>query len=214
MNSMITLIRKEKHEHANQMAILMMLAKSNPVDASQKIIQYIEDVTHQQLSSYNTYKTGNSYVDGLLSVKSNIASQHGANLIVDCEASLNDLNIKDNDLISVIGNILDNSIQAISQDICTHEKKEVRLHTYHEDAWLLIEVNNNGPMIPEGILSHLFDCGFTTKSIDVENHGYGLYIVKEIVQSYQGKITVSSSKEQTRFIIRLPMNVYHAYLAT
>ncbi|NGT12625.1 ATP-binding protein, partial [Clostridium perfringens] len=63
---------------------------------------------------------------------------------------------------------------------------------------------NNGPEIPDKILNKIFDSGFTTKENKESNNGFGLAIVKELVESYNGKIQVSSTDEFTEFTIYLP----------
>ncbi|WP_161937257.1 ATP-binding protein [Tepidibacillus decaturensis] len=50
----------------------------------------------------------------------------------------------------------------------------------------------------------LFEEGYTTKK-EKENSGFGLSIVKSIVQKYKGTIRVESSKNLTTFIIELPL---------
>ncbi len=68
----------------------------------------------------------------------------------------------------------------------------------------MLKIQNNGPEIPDKILNKIFDSGFTTKENKESNNGFGLAIVKELVESYNGKIQVSSTDEFTEFTIYLP----------
>ena len=53
--------------------------------------------------------------------------------------------------------------------------------------------------IDPSIIDKIFNTGFTTKSNKDESHGYGLHIVKEIVENNNGKIYVTSNEEYTEF---------------
>jgi signal transduction histidine kinase len=68
---------------------------------------------------------------------------------------------------------------------------------------LLIEVGDTGPGIHKQKLTRIFDPMFSTSR---EGCGLGLPIVKRIVESHNGDVTVSSSQHGTRFVIMLPQN--------
>ncbi|NGT62269.1 ATP-binding protein, partial [Clostridium perfringens] len=77
-------------------------------------------------------------------------------------------------------------------------------NTYYSFNYFVLKIQNNGPEIPDKILNKIFDSGFTTKENKESNNGFGLAIVKELVESYNGKIQVSSTDEFTEFTIYLP----------
>ena len=55
------------------------------------------------------------------------------------------------------------------------------------------------------IITQIFKLGFTTKDNDEKSHGYGLSIVKDLVESHNGKIHVKSTDTETEFKIVLPI---------
>lgn len=68
-----------------------------------------------------------------------------------------------------------------------------------------LTVTDNGPGIESGIIEKIFEPYFTTKGVG-EGTGMGLAMVKGIIESYGGDITVNSTPgEETSFIIRLPV---------
>ncbi|MFH5936774.1 ATP-binding protein, partial [Clostridium perfringens] len=79
-----------------------------------------------------------------------------------------------------------------------------KINTYYSFNYFVLKIQNNGPEIPDKILNKIFDSGFTTKENKESNNGFGLAIVKELVESYNGKIQVSSTDEFTEFTIYLP----------
>ncbi len=69
---------------------------------------------------------------------------------------------------------------------------------------LVIEVEDNGPGIPDHILARIFDPFFTTKDVG-HGSGLGLYVTEEIIDQHDGCIgVVSRLGEGTRFVIALP----------
>ncbi|HEX2206544.1 MAG TPA: response regulator [Longimicrobium sp.] len=67
-----------------------------------------------------------------------------------------------------------------------------------------VEIWNDGPPIPPGVLPHIFDPLFTTKAGD-EGTGLGLFICRRIVREHGGWIDVRSGGDGTAFVIRLPV---------
>ena len=68
-----------------------------------------------------------------------------------------------------------------------------------------IEIRDSGPGIPADILPRIFDPFFTTKDVG-RGMGLGLFIVYEIVEEYNGTISVDSEPGRgTVFHIRLPL---------
>jgi signal transduction histidine kinase len=83
---------------------------------------------------------------------------------------------------------------------------EITLRTRHDDEWVIVEIEDNGPGIPEEIIPNLFDPFFTTKPPG-EGTGLGLNISRNIVvQKHQGQIDVHSRPGKTRFEVRLPID--------
>ncbi|HUX63793.1 sensor histidine kinase [Sulfuricella sp.] len=68
-----------------------------------------------------------------------------------------------------------------------------------------IEIRDSGPGIPADVLPRIFDPFFTTKDVG-RGMGLGLFIVYEIVEEYNGCISVDSEPGRgTVFHIRLPL---------
>jgi PAS domain S-box-containing protein len=104
------------------------------------------------------------------------------------------------ELNQVWNNIIDNAIDAMDG------QGDLTLRTRNEDPWAVVEIEDNGPGIPEEIQTKVFDPFFTTKPPG-KGTGLGLNISRNIiVQKHQGQITVSSEPEKTRFTVWLPMH--------
>lgn len=100
-------------------------------------------------------------------------------------------------------NLIHNSIQAMKGSGTII----IRLKNIDED-WVSVEVEDNGPGIPEEHLSSIFDPYFTTNAKG-EGTGLGLSISKEIINDHSGTIDVESEPGRTRFIVKIPVIIPH-----
>ncbi len=103
------------------------------------------------------------------------------------------------ELNQVWTNLLDNAIDAVDQG------GELILRARLNDLWVDVEIVDDGPGIPEEILSHIFEPFFTTKDVGVGT-GLGLGVAMRIGQTHQGHIEVKSKPGQTSMSVRLPVD--------
>lgn len=106
----------------------------------------------------------------------------------------------DENLISqVVLNLLKNALEAIG-----HDRKdgliEVKAYTDKQEA-VIIEVRNNGPVIPPDVMDHIFVPFFTTKE---KGNGIGLSVSRQIMRLSGGSLTVKTDAERTCFTLTFP----------
>jgi signal transduction histidine kinase len=105
------------------------------------------------------------------------------------------------ELNQVWTNIIDNAISAMGG------QGEISLRVRQEEPWVVVEIEDTGPGIPEEIQSRIFDPFFTTKPPG-EGTGLGLNISHNIiVQKHGGKMAIHSQPGKTCFEIKLPIDV-------
>ena len=71
------------------------------------------------------------------------------------------------------------------------------------DKWMILNIRDEGPGIPEEIQDKIFEPFFSEGNETGE--GLGLLLVKNIMDAHQGKISFESTTEGTTFIISLPV---------
>ncbi len=99
-------------------------------------------------------------------------------------------------------NIIDNAIHAMAG------RGTLVLRTRQDGDWAVVEIEDDGPGIPNEVQPNIFDPFFTTKAPG-EGTGLGLNITRNIVvQKHKGQIDVSSQPGKTRFTVRLPIDGY------
>ena len=103
----------------------------------------------------------------------------------------------DENLISqVVINLLKNAIQAIGDQ----PDGQIDIQVYcNETEEVLIEIKNNGPVIPPEIVEHIFIPFFTTKE---GGSGIGLSISRQIMRLSGGSLTLLPDNKETKFILK------------
>lgn len=123
-------------------------------------------------------------------------------ITVNCDTGFDISLIEMNELelYRIITNIVNNAVRVL-KDI-KNPIINIRIYKINMQAW--IEIENNGPMIVEKNIRKIFEHGFTTKENSDSSHGYGLSIVKELIENSNGTIEVISTELKTIFKIVLP----------
>ncbi|WP_062377763.1 PAS domain S-box protein [Demequina pelophila] len=104
------------------------------------------------------------------------------------------------ELNQVWTNIVDNAVDAMNGE------GRIVVRAFHEEPWVVVQIENDGPVIPREVRSRIFDPFFTTKGPG-EGTGLGLNISRSIVvQKHHGQIDVASRPGQTCFSVRLPVH--------
>jgi len=126
-------------------------------------------------------KSGNAEVDGILNYKIHEAKKQ--KIEVDLNLHIPEkLNIQPFDLVAVLGNLLDNAIEATSK---LEEDKKIKVSIELERNVLYVSVTN--PFRGELLYK---DNKLKTTHKDEENHGLGLNSVQKSIEKYNGTINI------------------------
>ncbi|MEO0602268.1 MAG: PAS domain-containing protein [Myxococcota bacterium] len=105
-------------------------------------------------------------------------------------------------LVQVVCNLLINAAQAIPSNRPGH----VRLRAFRDGADAVIDVEDDGPGIPEDVRERIFDPFFTTKGVG-DGTGLGLSICMGTVESHGGTLRLLDARPgHTCFRVRLPVH--------
>ncbi|WP_242824078.1 sensor histidine kinase [[Clostridium] dakarense] len=105
--------------------------------------------------------------------------------------------MKPDEIISIVGNLIENSLDAVSND----GSGEIYIKILQQNDYIEIKVKDNGPGIKSEYIDKIYEQGFTTKE---GQRGHGMYIVKEIIKNANGKIELNVDKGVT-WSITIPM---------
>ncbi len=141
-------------------------------------------------------------VEACLEEHSAVAQSKSQRLLA--EPSTADLNVlaDEEGLHTILSNLIDNAVKY------TQEAGTIAVRWRAEDGAAMIEVEDNGPGIPQEHQPRIFERFYRVdraRSRDVGGTGLGLSIVKHLVQEFGGGIEIRSQAGQgTTFSVRLP----------
>ena len=168
-------IRALRHDMKNHIMALQLLLQKKDLEEAHRYLGSMQDFMANP-SEYVV--TGNESVDGLLNYKLQRANE----ILNVVEARVNipeKLMLHSFDLNVVLGNLLDNAIEAAVRT----KEKELKLAIRLEKGILFIHIRNSCKGIADGRAERLE----TTKE-DAANHGIGLGNVKRIIEKYHGEM--------------------------
>ncbi|MGE5371835.1 MAG: ATP-binding protein [Solirubrobacterales bacterium] len=128
-------------------------------------------------------------------------------IVRDFEEDLPPVACSETEIQQVILNALKNSAQAIAEKEYGPEKPRIIVRLRREEDWARIEIEDNGPGIPEELRTKIFEPFFTTKPVGIGT-GLGLSVSYYIIaNNHHGTMGVESRPgEGTRLIIRIPIS--------
>lgn len=148
-----------------------------------------------QVGAVITAYTGNQLLDALLTGKQEEAQAAGQALEIDC-GELPELKLKAREIVSLFANLLDNAREA---GVVAGERSRTYLQIRMEAEILFIQVRNT----KSDAICLDVNRMQTTKQ-DQVSHGFGVSIIREIVETYAGTIRMQDMGTEFLTEIRLP----------
>ena len=166
-------VRKLRHDMKNTLTVLAAYAEQKNTES---ILKYVNQYCSQLGKVLPFVHTNMMSVDAIINTKLSYA--HSKGIHVTCRIDANLPEIAETDYCSLLGNMLDNGIEASEQ---IGNEAEMILEIAVKDHAMRIRVKNR---ISESVLKHNPHL-YTTKK-DRKAHGYGIPIIREIVSHYEG----------------------------
>ncbi len=168
-------VRSLRHDMKNHILALQVLVQRKEIEETNK---YLDSMKNFMTNPEEYVKTGNDTVDSLLNYK--IQKANEALNVVETKISIPEqLHLRSFDLNVLLGNLLDNAIDASMQT----EDKKLKVTIKLDKGILFLNICNSCQKIAGGKSDFLE----TTKE-DKVNHGIGLKNVRRIVEKYHGDI--------------------------
>lgn len=195
MKNMLKSISSQKHDFNNHINCLYGLIKLNK---SSEALGYIESLVDEITKFNYILDIENPFLSALVNAKLTLAQQEKIYMEADVNIPVN-INIESIDLSIIIGNLLDNAIEACRLDDIDY--KYIELHAEYSDNDLVIRVINSKSINIKVNLNDKKD-RFTSKD-DKENHGFGLRNIKETVNKYGGVTEIEDKGDHFVVNIRI-----------
>lgn len=178
-------IRNMKHDIENHLICIREYIDRNDMAFAKK---YIEDLLNEDnyFKSNSCIDSGNIVVDTLLNYKNSIMLESGIKMVTHIEIPY-EFDFNDADICVILGNCLDNSIEAV-KNISNSEQKIIFLEFIYRKNSLILKITNqfSGNLIKDR------NGNFITTKKDPENHGIGLVSIRKAVQKYNGLVNITA----------------------
>ncbi len=206
-------LRIMRHEQLNWTATLAGLLHMQRYDDAMRYIQ-AQSAGAQEVLDFVSARFTSPALCGLLLGKYVSAREKGIELAFDpaCQLTRIPATIGETELMSIIGNLLDNAVDATLK--ARHSSSQVELYISDRNQELLIEIADRGCGVDDELKPHIFEQGVTSKPSNDDGmggleHGIGLYLVAGYVHQAGGSIEIADNTPQgTIFSVFIPFTTH------
>ncbi|WP_031073780.1 sensor histidine kinase, partial [Streptomyces sp. NRRL WC-3742] len=198
--SLTEALRAQDHEHANRMHTLLGLLELGRHDQAVAFISE-QSGSHAVVAARIAEQVQDPHVAALLAGKTAVAAERGVRLVLTPAAHLPDAVVDARTLVTVLGNLVDNAVDAMPAG---GGRVEVSLAA--AGSTLLLQVADSGPGVPEDLRELVFEEGWTSKDAPAHRpRGLGLAMVRRLVERTGGRIVLDAGPlGGARFTVELP----------
>lgn len=173
IQNMYRQMQEWRHDYRNHIQNM-----KNRLDGDQgELEQYLDELADDLTQTDTSIQTGNVMADAVLNSKLSVAEQKSIQLNVKAHIPKG-IEMTDVEMCSVLGNLLDNAIEACEKLPC--DKRFLRVYIDKFKGQFYLSVQNSSPSIQhdKGIFR-------TTKA---GTHGFGLFRIDRIAKKYGGYV--------------------------
>lgn len=184
-------LRRFKHDYQNMRIGLDGALRRSDIAGAMEILRACD--AQMGKAEKAPYETGNGVADALLADKQQRAM--GSNTVIHFEGSVPAKPISAADLCVILGNTVDNAIEACEK-LPREEEKEINVRIIPNGGLLMFDIEN-----PVAQAVTVKDGRIETTKADKHSHGFGLYSLQKAVDKYKGDLSFSC--KDNRFSVRV-----------
>lgn len=172
-------IRRFKHDYINHINCIQSLLNSERYAETSEYLHNISDIFP---ASNFMYDTGNFISDAILSDKQN--SVKSENITINFDGTI-PTSINETDLCIILGNAIDNAIEA--SRLMPDDEKIISVYGGFSHSYFILTVTN-----PTGNSENRGDILPFTSKANKSEHGFGLLNIKSVVDKYNGYMKIEN----------------------
>ena len=186
-------MRGWRHDYHNHIQAMLALT-DNPAQIREYLLRLNDDLTRVD----TVIKTGNVMVDAILNSKLSLIQSH--HISVNAKAAVpSKLSISEIDLCTIIGNLLDNAMEAVlKQEQESARFIRVYIGILKKQLYLSVQNSVGGEVLKSG--------GTYLSTKDSTSHGFGLMRIDHIVEKYGGYLNRQSEEGVFATEVLLPLS--------
>ncbi|MFE7778784.1 ATP-binding protein [Streptomyces sp. NPDC057445] len=211
---LIDALRAQDHEHANRMHTLLGLLE---LELHEEAAEFVTEVVgvHRATAEQVTEKIHDPLLASLLVGKATVAAERGVSLRIAPGTLLPDRLVDPRGLVTVVGNLVDNALDAAAGS----EDPRIGIELRGEGRTVVLRVADSGPGVPAEQRELIFTEGWSTKELPAHGkRGLGLALVRRFAERQGGSVRVAESGADmgggAEFTVVLPEALVESGLAT
>ncbi len=193
MDALNLKLRAQRHDFLNHIQVVYSLLE---MGEGGEAADYLERIYSQLRTVSKVMRTKVTAFNALLQVKNAACEERGIQLELDIRTALEGLPVPPWEICCIIGNLMDNAMDALGG------VKDGRIHLDVRETLrhFTFTLTNNGPAVPQELRERIFEAGVSTKG---EDRGMGLSIVRKTLAEFGGTIELAPGGE-TCFVVTIP----------
>jgi len=199
MRTLSDALRAQTHEHSNRLhTIVSLMELGRPADALEFATKDLE--LSQQLTDEMVSSVDEPVISALIMGKAAQANELGIVLTVAASGNLSESGLSVQDLVTVLGNLVDNALDAAAGG---QPPRRVELTVSTTAVAVVIEVADSGPGIEPDAVADVLRLGYSTKEHGGFGRGLGLALVRQAVSRLGGTLTIGR-RDGAVFTVTIP----------
>ena len=186
--------RRFSHDYKNQLNCIQGMIESGQ---TQEVLEYISGLTGNFRQSEMYVNTNHAVVNVMLNQKYQEASDKGIVMTI-LSGNLSGLTISEEDIVTLLGNLLDNAIEACEK---LAENKVIQFKMVLEEEQLVLSIRN-----PIKNAVQIKDNQIVTSKRDKSRHGIGLLNVDSVIRKNNGTSVLKCEDGWFTFSAMIPLN--------
>lgn len=186
--------KRKTHEYKNQIACIDSLLEKKQYS---KLDEYVKKIYGSLNNEPDAINTNNVIVNAILNTKYQEADTKGIVFVFRIN-DLSELTIKDEDVVTILSNLLDNAIEACEK---CEDKRIIKFKLVKEEDRIIIAVKN----------TYNYDIVYehgevkTTKTFEADEHGVGIKNILKTIEKYGGSYVIEDKNKEFYFSIIIPL---------
>lgn len=191
-------LQKWKHDYSNHLAVIHELIKTK---SYHQLSQYVSLQRESLPQTFPMISTGHHIIDAILTDKYTIAQSENISFMYSVVLPEH-LPINDIEITGILGNLLDNSIEAcINIDRKKDTPPQINVFLKPQRSMFHIHVENSSP----GNYLYKHNGQLNSTKTDDNDHGKGLANVREIAERHSGFCNITAGENSFITDVYIPL---------
>ncbi len=185
---LLNLLRTQRHDYLSHIQAIESLII---LKEQEELEEYIKGISKEYRITNEMIRLGNSVLTAIINTKKEIAEKKGIVFHVRCKNKVSLHGINSWELSSIISNLIENAIEEASS---IENEKWIKITISYVYNNFVFEIENTRKINNE-IGDNIFKPGVSSKN--AAGRGYGLFIVKNVVEKYNGSIEFKTTEKNS-----------------